>query len=445
MKNISQWVVLAVIILFTGMRLSVYGDPRLSVANRDTKNYIDSSKVNLLSWEAFSGDRPYTTNFVYKIFTPPDGYRLRAFSDGAGTVYRKVDRGLKDIASLQVAASIIGWSLLAWVFSSRLENGIVRVGAAVIIMLFGFAPQIADWDSVLSAESLSVSLFMISYAILIWLAFANYDEMAGKLKKGLGLIILFVGLFFWTFTRDANTYSLVFLVLFILGLYVFPRFRKTKFPLVSSLLILLLIVVGVASTKQRLPWVNELIHVWESDIVRSESNMQYFTDRGMPEYNTPEFYEWFEKHAPVAYMQFLVEHPAYTAQKFFRDQHAAFRDNMQPYFKVSELEYRPLLIMIGNYLHPKSGSVFLVTLILLLILWNQFLFQKNQTALPWIWLTTWTFLIAASSMFFNVFGDSWALVRHALSSTTTYRLLMWMLLLILFDFSMQRIQANEAK
>jgi hypothetical protein len=55
------------------------------------------------------------------------------------------------------------------------------------------------------------------------------------------------------------------------------------------------------------------------------------------------------------------------------------------------------------------------------------------------------FLIAASSMFLNIFGDSWALVRHALSSTTTYRLLMWMLLLILLDFSMQRRQAGEAR
>ncbi|MBI5953796.1 MAG: hypothetical protein HY865_19240 [Chloroflexi bacterium] len=444
MKNISQWFVLAIIAVFIGMRLTVYGDLRLSVANRDTQSYFDSSKVNLFSWEAFTGYRPYTTNFIYKIFTPPDGYRLRAFSDGANTVYRKVDRGLQDIAVLQVVLSIMGWPLLAWVFSSRLKNGVARVGSAFIIMLFGFTPQMADWDSVLGAESLSISLFVIAYAILIWLAFAYHGDPTDKPGYIAALVVLFALLFFWAFTRDINANLLIFPSLFILGLYILPRFRRTKLPILAGLVMLSIFILGFVSTRQRLPWVNELIHVWESDIVGSEGNMQYFTDRGMPEYETPEFYAWFEKHAPITYMKFLVDHPVYTARKFLKDQYAAFSDNMQPYFKVNEWEYRPLLTLIGNYLHPKSGSIFLVDLILLLMLWNQFLFQKNRAALPWIWLMTWTFLIAASSMFFNIFGDSWALVRHTLSSTTTYRLLMWMLLLILVDFSVQREKTGEA-
>jgi hypothetical protein len=285
---------------------------------------------------------------------------------------------------------------------------------------------------------------VVSYAILIWLAFAYHNDPINKIKNTLFFIILFAALFFWTFTRDINAYSLIFLAFFILGLYIFPRFRKIKFLLAASLVILSLAVLGNASARQKTLWKLALTHVWESDIVRSESNMQYFTDKGMPEYETPEFYEWFDKHAPATYMQFLVAHPVYTTHKFFKDQYAAFGENMQPYFKISEWVYRPLLIMVGNYLHPKSGSTFLVDLILLFLLWNQFLFQKNRAALPWIWLMTWTFLIAASSMFFNIFGDSWALVRHTLSSTTTYRLLMWMLLLILLDFSMQRRQADEA-
>jgi hypothetical protein len=120
---------------------------------------------------------------------------------------------------------------------------------------------------------------------------------------------------------------------------------------------LLIVILGFASTRQRLSWVNELLHVWESDVLSSEGNMRYFTDKGMPEYDTPEFYEWFERRAPAAYMQFLAEHPAYTAQKFFRDQHAAFRENMQPYFKVNEWEYRPLLTIVGNYLHTCSRKI----------------------------------------------------------------------------------------
>lgn len=426
------------------MRLTVYGDLRLTVANRDTQSYIDSSKVDPLSWQAFKRDRPYTMNLVYGVFTPGDGYRIRAISDGdTGTVFRKPDRGFKEIAILQSALSMIGWSLLAWVFSLRLKNGAVKITSAFIIMLFGFTPQMADWDSVLAAESMSVSLFVISYALVIWLAFEYQNQPVDNIKNTIIFLILFAALFFWAFTRDINANLLIFLAIFIMGLYISPRFRKAKLPLVFSLLILSLVALGFVTSRQRLSWVNELIHVWESDILSSEGNVQYFTDKGMPEYDTPEFYEWFGKHAPSTYMQFLAAHPAYTTYKFFRDQHASFRENMQPYFKTDEWTYRPLLIITGNYLHPKSGSVFPITLMLLAILWNQFIFQKNQAALPWMWLMTLAFLIAAGAMFFNVFGDAWALIRHALSSTTTYRLLMWMLLLILLDFSTQREKASQ--
>ncbi len=444
MKNISQWFVLAIIIIFIGMRLTVYGDLRLSVATRDTISYITSSEVDLLSWKAFTSYRPYTANLVYKIFTPPEGYLNRAISDGdSGTVKRKVDRGAEDIVFLQSIVSILGWSCLAWTFSSRLKNGFIKIISAIIIMLFGFAPQIADWDSILSSESLSISLFIFSYAILIWLAFARHDNSTNKAKNIAGFIIFVVILFFWVFTRDVNTYSLIFLILFILGLYIIPRFRKTKFLLFASLIILSLFILGGISARQRSLWELALTHVWISDILPFPNNVEYFMDRGMPEYGSPTYSEWFSKRAPAAYMQFLIDHPAYTTYKFFRDQGSAFEENTQPYFHANELRFRSLLIMIGNYIHPKSGVIFFVTLILLLILWNQFLFQKNQDALPWIWLMTWAFLATTGTMFFSVFGDSWGLVRHALSSTTTYRLLMWMLLIVLADFSMVR-EENKA-
>lgn len=444
MKTITQWLVLAVILIGIGIRLSVYGDLKLSVANRDTGSYILSSEVDLLSWKAFTTYRPYTTNLIYKIFTPGDGYRNRAVSDGdTGTVKRKVDRGAKDIVLLQVAVSIIGWACLAWSFSSRLKNGIVKVVSAATIVLFGFTPQAADWDSVLSPESLSISLFVLAYAILIWLAFVYYESPKTTPKNITAFVILFAALFFWVFTRDVNGYSLLFLMFFILGLYFFPQYRKTKFLLLASLAVFSLFILGNISARQRTLWNLALTHVWVSDVLSSQNNIQYFTEKGMPEYETPEYYEWFDKYAPSTYMQFLVSHPGYTIYKFFRDQHIAFSENKQPYFKANELRFRPSLIMIGDYMHPTSQTTFVVVLILLLALWSQFIFQKNRAALPWMWLMTWGFLIATSTLFFSIFGDSWGLARHALSSTMTYRLLMWLLLILLVDFSTSREENNS--
>lgn len=446
MKNISQWLVLIVILAGITARAKIYGSLNLSVATRDTQSYIDSSEVNLLSWKAFTTYRPYTINVLYGVFAPVTGYEIRAIADGdSGTVKRETGGGFDSIAITQSVLSMIGWACLAWFFSLQLKNGVVKVISAVIIMLFGFTPQIADWDSVLSSESLSISLFIFSYAFLIWLAFACLDGIKNTLKITIGFIVFFIGLFFWVFTRDVNTYSLAILIFFVLGLYIFPRFRKTRFLLFASLAIFSLFILGTISAKQRDLWKLALTHVWNSDIVPSKGNMQFFTERGMPKLDSPEYSEWFNEHAQTTYMQFLIAHPIYTTHKYFRDQDIAFGENMQPHFKANELGSRIVSILIGNYLHPESGAVFFIALILLLILWLQFLFQKNQDALPWIWLGTWTFLIATTTMFFSIFGDSWGLVRHALSSTTTYRLLMWMLLIVLIDFSVMRPGKQEGQ
>ena len=72
------------------IRLTVYGDLRLSVVNPETVSYVDFSKVNPCLWDAFTSYRPYTTNLVYKTFTPPDGYRYQALaSNDSGTIREK--------------------------------------------------------------------------------------------------------------------------------------------------------------------------------------------------------------------------------------------------------------------------------------------------------------------------------------------------------------------
>jgi len=441
MKKINQGLVLAVITIGIFIRMTAYDDLRLSVANADTPTYVKSSEVNLLSWEAFRTYRPFTTNMVYKIFTPGNGYRYRAISEGeAGTVKRKIDRGFDDIAVLQSTISIIAWACLAWIFTSQLQNSVIRVASAGIIMLFGFTPQIADWDSVLGAESLSISLFVIAFAILLWLSFAFYNQPELTTNKMAGFALLYVVLFFWIFVRDVNAYSLLILVVLLLGLYIFPRFRKAKFLLLASLVVLALFIVGEISARQRPLWKLALEHVWGSDILPFPANVRYFSERGMPEYGTPEYSQWFNERARSTYLQFLLVHPAYTTFKFFRDVDVAFAINLQPYFKASELPARPLLIMAGNYLHSKSGTVFFIIIFLLLILWSFVLFQNKRNVIPWAWIITWAFLTATATIFFTIFGDTYGLVRHTLSSTMTFRLLMWMLLLIIADIAWLRVE-----
>src|SRR5688500_9504452 len=136
----SHWLVLAVIVIAVVMRLTVYGDLRLSIANADTRSYVESSRVNLLSWEALTTYRPFTTNLIYKILIPGD-YDRTASTGESDTTHRRISAGFKDIAALQSFISIVGWGILAWVFSFELKNGIIRVASAAMIMGFGFTPD----------------------------------------------------------------------------------------------------------------------------------------------------------------------------------------------------------------------------------------------------------------------------------------------------------------
>jgi len=444
MHRISPWLVGGIILAGIILRLTAYGDLRLSVANSDTTSYVESSRTDLLSWNAFTSYRPFTTNLIFRIFTPRDGYRYRALADGSsGTIERKIDRGFEGIAVLQSIISLVAWAGLAWSVSTRLKNMIVRLLAAALILLFGFAPQIADWDSVMSAESLSLSLFILVFSLLIWMAFAFYREPgSGKWEIPAALAACVV-LFFWIFARDVNAYSLVVLGVLLLVTFLVPRFRTARLLWLAGL-VLLLFCLGEVSARQRPLWKLALDHVWVQDILPFPARVQYFNERGIPAYGTAAFSDWFEEHARGMYMQFLIAHPGFTLQKLSRDTNTAFSENMQPYFTDTDSRARPLLAMVGNYLHSRSASTVIVAGLLLIIVWLQSIIQQRPEALAWAWVLTWAFLTAFITLFFSIFGDTFGLVRHALSSTMTFRLLTWILLLVMLDLSTVRMHGELA-
>src|SRR5690242_3753626 len=91
MSRYSQFAVLLVVLAAVFIRLSIYGDLRLSVANADTASYVESSRANLLSWDAFTSYRPFTTNLIYKAFIPADDPRLSTTPVDSTTTSRKID------------------------------------------------------------------------------------------------------------------------------------------------------------------------------------------------------------------------------------------------------------------------------------------------------------------------------------------------------------------
>jgi len=178
MKNkisylIEKWhqiVLLIIIIVAISVRIKAQGDPRLSIANNDTASYVSSSEVQLLSWDAFTGRRLFTSNVVFQLLKPDGDYEILV-NGSQDTTKRQIQPAFVNMALLQFLFSILSWTVFALSISHQLRNVFLKILAITLILTFAFVPQIADWDSVLSSESLSFSLLVLQAGLLVDLAF----------------------------------------------------------------------------------------------------------------------------------------------------------------------------------------------------------------------------------------------------------------------------------
>lgn len=75
------------------------------------------------------------------------------------------------IVVLQVSGSIAAWIALAATLAASVRNRALRVVAAVLVLALGTTSQVATWDGILLAESLSTSLTVA--AVAAWLRYAT--------------------------------------------------------------------------------------------------------------------------------------------------------------------------------------------------------------------------------------------------------------------------------
>lgn len=92
----------------------------------------------------------------------------------------------------QWTLSTIAWALLAWVVWHRLRTMLARVLAALGILALALQPEVANWDFALLSESLTISLGVLTLALLIWWLATGHRAV---------LVALVVAAFYWTFIR----------------------------------------------------------------------------------------------------------------------------------------------------------------------------------------------------------------------------------------------------
>ncbi len=329
MINKSQLLVFGVIAIAIVIRLTVYGNPALSIATNDTASYVESSRVPLFSSEMVMGRRLLSTNLIYKVLEPKEGYKILV-NGSVETHRRQFQPGFDRIVILQLFLSILGWGFLACTVSEYINNPVMKVLAAGVILLFGLTPQIADWDSILMSESMGFSLFTLQLALMIRIAFKLYRQEYSNLSIW---FFLWAAVFFvWTFLRDTNLFASLITASLIAALLFAARFRKNKQLHSVLLFVSVIFLLGLFTSSKSTRSLVQMINVYKDDRLGSPSAVETLQELGMPAPDSADYPQWFEENASVTLIKFMLIHPGYPLLKIGKDFPLAFTEIKQTYF-----------------------------------------------------------------------------------------------------------------
>jgi hypothetical protein len=429
------------------VRATWYGDLRLSVANAETDSYISASQASIFSWKIFAGPRLFTTNVIFKMANDPENCPIISFGKpGIGEeAQRAVQPCFDKIALLQNYLSMFGWCFLGWMLARWLVNPFVKIFAATSVMLFGFTPQIAEWDSVLSPESLSLSMFAILLGLLleVVLRAASSDApFASRTDKTL-LVVLTVWYLLWVFVRDVHLYAIPITLLLLIPVFFIRKFRSAKPLYYASAALVLFFIVGYLSARDslratRFPLMNSL----DVYILPHPARVEFFRQFGMPDKEAPDYRDapiylaWADEHAAKAYAMFLLTHPGFVVTTLWGNLEMLNADYSQPYFITKEVKNREFLLAIGEMVNPETGAVYLLTFVFTLV----YFFQAARFRAPllsgWAWLAFCVYGIAAATLFISFFGDTAGIRRHIMPSVELMRLHLLVFLMPFLDLSL---------
>ena len=407
-----QFILLCIIAIAIIARLYLYGDIRLSIGNAETHSYINSSSAPLFSWNMFAGKRLFTTNLIYKIALDHKACPLMDVNHPAAQQHndREIQPCFDGIAVAQTFLSILGWCLLTWTTSRWLKSPALKISAAVLIIFFAFTPQIAEWDSNLSPESLSLSLFMITFALLQEIVFRTTQNKASTDARGDRLLIAGFLLVFalWIFVRDVHLYSILVTLVLLAPFFLVRTARKSRTLFVVFVLLLGLFALGFVSARDGRRAQIPLTHSFDDYILPYPSRMKFFDWLGMPDVHSPSYQAWFDAHATMTYGAFILSHPGFVINTLWYNKDYFRANYEQPFFNTRQ----SLLLMVGEIVHPETLAVFFLDLLLFALLCYKALRDKDRNMIGWVWMAAWFLCCNGATLLVSFFGDTAGVLRH---------------------------------
>ncbi len=391
----------------------------------------------MLSWDAFSGRRLFTTNLVYKLISSnPNCGQITVSTPAVGIeARREIVPCFETIAVLQAFLSVAAWLWLAFVVSRHLKTPFAKLLAPSVLVLFAITPQIAEWNSILSSESLSLSLFALSLGLLIEIAFSIADEGArvdGYIKALYAFWLIFFAL--WVFVRDTNLIAIPVTLLLLAPIYFSKMFSTRPLILALTIILIVLFAIGSLAARQSPRWPTSVQETLESWIFPFPARTQFLSEHfGMPAPDSPAYKSWFDKTGPTAYSMFLLSHPGFIVSTVLDNSLVLYISYVQPYYKLAKTNTPSLLSQLGNAIHPGSAVFYLVDTIVWISFLVVLLSGRAGHRRGWIWALTWLYLTAGITLLLSFMADSGGVMRHILPYLEMFRLCFWLSLIVLTD------------
>ena len=452
MKKIFAWLLpLVFCAAFLYGRTVYYGRMDDSVAVQDTASYFETAEKASLKLTFFEQPRSVTLPLLIRISNPSGEYELTQMAEPYFETEPRlaVQPGTEALVRNQTVISICCWVSCALLIVSSLDGWFAKALAAFLILSFGFVPQIADWDSILSSESLNFSLFALLVGLLIKVLPNGKADNFGAWAAAAGLVIVN---FFWIFTRDTNAYFvLVEAVLLILAAIIYwtRRSGQRVSSLICGFLLAGLFIFHQGTMRESERWMVPLLNNLVVNIFPYEERVEFFEENSMPvdeeilsltgsaEYNAitenEKLIHWVRRFGMQTYQRWLLSMPLWCVQQVYENLDGFFEENRQPFFYGSKEQRPHWAEKPGNLLHPLSAAVIVVDLLLIIFLGTKMVRSGSSADIRFFWLLLILFLGGGLLMSLSYLGEVRSVWRHVLGGVTALRLTMWLGLCALFS------------
>lgn len=360
----------------------------------NSEGFINRSKNTLLNWSFYTSGRPFTTDFLYKIYgsKPPNA-----------------------VIGQQIL-SAFGWTLLGFAVSLTIKRKLLSVLALIVFSTLAFWWNIAGWTYVMRSESSAFSLFAFWYAMMV---------LYHKYHWPVLLVLLSVVTLFFSFTRDNVPYFLVLVSALMLVISFFGQSRKQRRGwLIYFIIVVIIFILQAISAQIGARHQFPLINVLFQRILVDEEKTHYFVSHGMPvddDFITRWKGQWASSHGWNLYKEakyedfrnftlhegkyvyglFLLNHADYTFKSAWNNRHSIFTTNATPYTGKTPPDH---IMIVSQFWELYRSATFLLILMSVLSL----LFIRNY---PYL------FVIIPCTIINGIFiyhADAMEVMRHSL-------------------------------